>query len=188
MVTVPRALGLRAVIFTNHHRPAHVHVSGNGKANINLSGPDGAPELVCAGKMTRSDVRRAMGPVTERQVALANGCTFTFSPRLAQGLGGATECQPAQIEVLGSGTGLYWEMLVVDLSVPDRLAGLFGTKTYMAHRAGQARSRAKAVAVRANGAKGGRPRKSAGYVLAIVYQGSAGSLPLKRMDTTILLC
>jgi hypothetical protein len=40
------------------------------------------------------------------------------------------------------------------------LAGLFGTKAYMARHAGQASSPAKAAA-RANGAKGGRPRKSA---------------------------
>jgi hypothetical protein len=45
--------------------------------------------------------------------------------------------------------------------VPDLLVGLFGTKAYMARRAGQARSSAKASAARANGAKGGRPHKSA---------------------------
>jgi len=94
-------------------------------------------------------------------VELANGCTFAFPPRLAQGLGSATEEQLAQVEVLGSGTGLHWETLDVDLSVPNLLAGLFGTKAYMARRAGQARSPAKAAAARANGAKGGRPRKPA---------------------------
>lgn len=94
-------------------------------------------------------------------VELTNGCTFTFPPRLAQGLESATEDQLAQVEVLGRGTGLHWESLDVDLSVPDLLAGLFGTKSYMARRAGQARSPAKAAASRANGAKGGRPRRSA---------------------------
>ncbi len=94
-------------------------------------------------------------------VELTNGCTFAFPPRLAQGLGHATEDQLDQVEVLGRGTGLHWETLDVDLSVPDLLAGLFGTKAYMARRAGQARSSAKAAAARTNGAKGGRPRKSA---------------------------
>lgn len=94
-------------------------------------------------------------------VELTNGCTFTFPPRLAQGLGRATTDQLALVEVLGSGTGLHWEALDVDLSVPDLLAGLFGTKAYMARHAGQARSSAKAAAARANGAKGGRPRRSA---------------------------
>jgi hypothetical protein len=37
------------------------------------------------------------------------------------------------------------------------LAGVFGTKAYMARRAGQATSPAKAAAARANGAKGGKP-------------------------------
>lgn len=92
-------------------------------------------------------------------VELTNGCNFAFPPRLAQGLERATEDQLAQVEVLGGGSGLHWETLDVDLSVPDLLAGLFGTKTYMARHAGQARSPAKGAAARANGAKGGRPRK-----------------------------
>jgi hypothetical protein len=41
------------------------------------------------------------------------------------------------------------------------MAGLFGTRSHMARRAGQATSPAKAAAARANGAKGGRPRKTA---------------------------
>jgi len=80
---------------------------------------------------------------------------------LAQGLEGATEDQLAGVEVLGAGSGLHWEALDVDLSVPALLAGLFGTRAHMARRGGQATSPAKAAAARANGAKGGRPRKSA---------------------------
>ncbi|MDE2301423.1 MAG: hypothetical protein KGK11_02580 [Sphingomonadales bacterium] len=47
-------------------------------------------------------------------------------------------------------------------SIAGLLAGLFGTGPYRARHAGQARSGAKAAAARANGARGGRPRKSAG--------------------------
>ena len=94
-------------------------------------------------------------------VELTNGCTFAFPPRLAQGLETATEDQLAGVEVLGAGSGLHWEALDTDLSVPALLAGLFGTKAHMARRAGQATSPAKAAAARANGAKGGRPRKLA---------------------------
>jgi hypothetical protein len=94
-------------------------------------------------------------------VDLTNGCTFAFPPRLAQGLEAATDEQLKEIEILGVGYGLHWEALDVDLSIPGLLAGLFGTKAYMARRAGQATSPAKAVASRANGAKGGRPRKHA---------------------------
>jgi hypothetical protein len=60
------------------------------------------------------------------------------------------------MELLGAGYGLHWEALDADLSVP----GLLGTGAYMARRAGQATSTAKATA--ANGARGGRPRKTAG--------------------------
>ncbi len=93
-------------------------------------------------------------------VALTNGCTFAFPPRLGQGLDHATADQLAAVEILGAGHGLHWETLDVDLSVPGLLAGLFGTAAFMARHAGQATSPAKAAAARANGAKGGRPRKS----------------------------
>jgi len=94
-------------------------------------------------------------------VDLTNGCTFAFPPRMAQGLEAATDDELASVEILGAGYGLHWEALDADLSVPGLLAGLFGTKAYMARRAGQAKSPAKSAAARANGAKGGRPRKQA---------------------------
>ncbi|SDJ59179.1 DUF2442 domain-containing protein [Salipiger marinus] len=94
-------------------------------------------------------------------VDLTNGCTFAFPPRLAQGLETASEDELEAVELLGAGYGLHWEALDVDLSVPGLMAGLFGTKSYMARRAGQATSAAKAAAARENGRKGGRPRKQA---------------------------
>lgn len=94
-------------------------------------------------------------------VDLENGCTFAFPPRLAQGLEAASDDQLSAVEILGQGYGLHWEVLDVDLSLPGLMAGIFGTKAWMARRAGQATSAAKAAASRANGAKGGRPRKSA---------------------------
>ena len=94
-------------------------------------------------------------------IELTNGCTFSFPPRLAQGLEFATEDQLARLEVLGAGYGLHWDALDADLSVPGLLAGILGTRAYMARRAGQAISAAKAAAARINGAKGGRPRKAA---------------------------
>jgi hypothetical protein len=73
-------------------------------------------------------------------VELTNGCTFAFPPKLAQGLEAATEEQLSQVEILGTGTGLHWEALDADLSIPGLLAGLFGTKAYMAQQAGRATS------------------------------------------------
>ena len=118
------------------------------------------------GKIARQHEPRAATARYDRErdrivVELTNGCTFAFPPHLAQGLENATADQLAQVEILGAGYGLHWEALDVDLTVPDLLAGLLGTKSYMARRAGQASSPAKAAAARANGTKGGRPRKSA---------------------------
>ena len=67
MVTVLRAQGLRVVIFSNDHRPAHVHVFGDGEAKINLLGVDGAPELIWADAVGRGGVRRALRVVSEQQ-------------------------------------------------------------------------------------------------------------------------
>jgi hypothetical protein len=93
-------------------------------------------------------------------VELTNGATFAFPVQLAQGLEEASDDELAAVEILGDGYGLHWERLDVDLSIPGLLAGIFGTRSHMARRAGQARSAAKAAASRVNGAKGGRPRRS----------------------------
>ena len=100
-------------------------------------------------------------PLDRMIVELTNGCAFAFPPRLAQGLERASANQLANVEILGAGYGLHWEELDVDLSIPGLMSGIFGTKAHMARRAGQATSPAKAAAARANGAKGGRPRKMA---------------------------
>ena len=58
------------MIFVDDHEPAHVHVYGDGEAKINLSGPDGLPELIWAAGMKRSEVRRSMAIVLENRDAL----------------------------------------------------------------------------------------------------------------------
>ena len=94
-------------------------------------------------------------------VELANGCTFAFPPGLTEGLADASPASLAEVEVLGSGYGLHWESLDVDLSLPGLMSGIFGTRSWIARQAGRSKSAAKAAAARANGAKGGRPRKEA---------------------------
>ncbi|WP_136686123.1 DUF2442 domain-containing protein [Falsirhodobacter xinxiangensis] len=118
------------------------------------------------GRIARQTEPRAMSARYDRKngriiVELTNGCTFAFPSIMAQGLERASDDELAAVEVLGAGYGLHWEALDTDLSVPGLLAGLFGTRAYMARRAGQATSPAKAAAARSNGAKGGRPRKQA---------------------------
>jgi hypothetical protein len=94
-------------------------------------------------------------------VELANGCTFAFPPALAQGLQAASAEELASVEILGRGYGLHWEDLDVDLSLPGLMAGIFGTRAWMARQGGKATSPAKAAASRTNGAKGGRPKRTA---------------------------
>ncbi|HEY5301691.1 MAG TPA: DUF2442 domain-containing protein [Acetobacteraceae bacterium] len=128
-------------------------------AEIDVAGERGRIAHVTEPRAATARYDRGLGCVI---VDLTNGCTFTFPPRVAQGLEDAADDQLAEIEVLGAGYGLHWESLDVNLSIPGLLAGIFGTSAYMARRAGQATSPAKAAAARANGAKGGRPRKMAG--------------------------
>ena len=98
-------------------------------------------------------------------IDLVNGCSYAFPAQLVQDLQGAGHDDLAEIEVAGLGFDLYWPALDVDLYVPSLVAGIFGTREWMtkelARRAGQAKSPAKAAAARANGLKGGRPRKTA---------------------------
>lgn len=93
---------------------------------------------------------------------LTNGCTFMFPADLAQGLRGAPDDLLSEVSILGRGQGLHWEKLDADLSIPGLVMGIFGSHAWMkelAHRGGIAKSPAKTAAARANGAKGGRPRK-----------------------------
>ena len=98
-------------------------------------------------------------------VKLSNGLGIFFSPENAQGLEGATAAQLSDVELTPSGLGLHFEQLDADLWIPALLEGSFGSRKWMAARlgaeGGKARSLAKRKAARANGALGGRPRKSA---------------------------
>lgn len=93
-------------------------------------------------------------------VVLNNGSTISFPPHLGQGLAGASTEDLSDVEITPSGQGLHWEKLDVDLSIPGILAGIFGTKAWMAEigrKGGQITSESKSKAARENGKKGGRP-------------------------------
>ena len=92
---------------------------------------------------------------------LNNGSMFAFPTEAVEFLQGASHADLADIEIWGEGYALRWDKLDVDFTVPGLLAGVFGTRIYMAQLAGRATSPAKAAAARANGAKGGRPKKAA---------------------------
>jgi hypothetical protein len=98
-------------------------------------------------------------------VALHTGLTVAFRPVDVQGLETATVADLSVIEISPSGFGLHFPAIDADIWLPGLLAGHFGSKNWMAARLGKAggavRSPAKTAACRANGAKGGRPRKRA---------------------------
>ena len=70
MVTVHREAGLRFVIFTDDHEPAHVHVIGDGNAKIDLTGPGGKPELVANDGFKAGVLRKALRIVAEQRAFL----------------------------------------------------------------------------------------------------------------------
>lgn len=97
-------------------------------------------------------------------ISLNTGVEIAFPAALAEGLADASAADLSEIEISPAGLGLHWPRLDADLYVPALLQGFLGTQTSMARQLGAAggrvRSRAKAAAARANGRKGGRPRKA----------------------------
>ena len=103
-------------------------------------------------------------PKTKRlAIDLTNGSSFQVPIRLLKEFARARASDIAAVQLLPRGAALHWEKLDLDFSLAGLLTAVLGTSAVMAEagrKGGRARSRAKAAAVRANGAKGGRPRKS----------------------------
>lgn len=95
---------------------------------------------------------------------LTSGFVFGFPPRAIPALAHASAAELAAMRLSPGGGALHWETLDVDLSVPGLLLASVDRPARLrelARLAGRTRSGAKAAAARANGAKGGRPRKAA---------------------------
>jgi Domain of unknown function (DUF4160) len=67
MVTVHRGHGLRFVIYLDDHKPAHVHIFGDGELKVTIVGQGGLPEIVYALGMKTGDRRKAMDVMKDRQ-------------------------------------------------------------------------------------------------------------------------
>ena len=98
-------------------------------------------------------------------VSLNTGVELAFPPHIAQGLETAAPSDLTDIEISPSGFGVHFPRLDAHLYLPALMQGVFGSKKWMAAQlgaaGGKARSPAKRAAARANGKRGGRPRKLA---------------------------
>ena len=90
------------------------------------------------------------------------GGSMSIPRNLVPGLEKASETSIESIVVSPAGDALSWPSLDVDVYVPGLVERAFGTRLFAAstgRRGGRRHSKAKAAAAKANGAKGGRPRK-----------------------------
>jgi uncharacterized protein DUF2442 len=95
------------------------------------------------------------------RIELTNGAVITLPVKLIPELKRAARSDVRSVEVLGRGSGLHWESLDLDLSVPGLVSSVFAGPEWMAELGrvgGRRSSAAKAAAARRNGRKGGRPR------------------------------
>jgi len=96
-------------------------------------------------------------------VTLSNGRRLVLPVEELQGLDKATHEQLENYELLGRGTGISFPDLDADLYVPALIEGVYGNRRWMAQLGrvgGRVKSEAKRRASKANGAKGGRPKRN----------------------------
>jgi len=100
-------------------------------------------------------------------VGLSNQRRLVLPIEDLQGLGNATHKQIQNYELLGHGTGISFPDLDVDLYGPALIEGVYGNRRWMAQlgrKGGSAKTEAKRKAAKANGAKGGRPARTAAAI------------------------
>jgi hypothetical protein len=91
-----------------------------------------------------------------------SGGVITVPRKVVPGLVGVPTSALDAIRVSPAGDAISWPSLDVDVYVPGLVELTFGTRLFAratGQRGGLRRSTAKTDAARANGAKGGRPRK-----------------------------
>lgn len=98
------------------------------------------------------------------ELQLTNGVSLRIPLALLPPLRNATTSELAELEVDRFGLTLHWEALDADYGVGQLVTIALGQQTVLrasASVAGATKSPAKSAAARANGRKGGRPRKVA---------------------------
>jgi hypothetical protein len=96
------------------------------------------------------------------QIKLTNGAAITLPVKLVPSLRRAASRDIRAVEILGRGSGLHFESLDLDLSVPGLFSTVLTGPEWLAELGrvgGRRSSAAKAAAARKNGRKGGRPRR-----------------------------
>ena len=91
-----------------------------------------------------------------------NDATFSFLTDSVETISTLSSEILATVELTPSGKGLRWDEVDIDLSIQGLLLGIFGSNVWMkqiATKGGSSTSEKKKAASRANGQKGGRPRK-----------------------------
>ena len=91
---------------------------------------------------------------------LTNGYELGIPVTTLPALLNATHAQLAAVEMSVTGSAIRIPALDADYSVPGLVLAL--TAREVGRRGGEVRSKAKSLAAKVNGAKGGRPRKLAG--------------------------
>jgi hypothetical protein len=95
-------------------------------------------------------------------LAFKGGGSMSIPRGIVPSLERASALMLGDVVVSPAGDALSWPSLDVDVYVPGLVDRAFGTRLFAAStgsRGGRRRSKAKAGAAKANGAKGGRPRK-----------------------------
>ena len=113
-----------------------------------------------------------------------NGATFSFLVETVEAL--ATKpCEIlATVELTPSGKGLRWAKPDIDLSIQGLLLGIFGSNVWMkeiASLGGSSTSEKKKAASRANGKKGGRPKKILALLISNVLRKYRNGLEFEIM-------
>jgi hypothetical protein len=114
---------------------------------------------------------------------LTNGVSFAVPAAIIPGLARATAAQRAELTLSPLGDGILWPKLDADVSVPALIADAFGKSAAAAalgRLGGQAKSDVKARASRANGSRGGRPRKEKPVVVSPVRKPANPPRPTRR--------
>jgi hypothetical protein len=95
-------------------------------------------------------------------LTFSGGGSMAIPRKIVPGLERASTSKMESIVVSPAGDALSWPSLDVDVYVSGLVERAFGTRLFAAatgRRGGRRRSKAKAAAAKANGTKGGRPRK-----------------------------